>query len=144
MKEIRFRAWDGYTSRMYNWAKLGEMNEKNYLSLWNCLIGEVKTITLMQYTGLKDKNGKMIYENDILLFDPDVWGSDEGIFQVEWDEKNARFVGYGTAEEWPKYCTIIGNIYENPELINPKDCTAKTSLDDVFNALRQCRPDRRK
>jgi uncharacterized phage protein (TIGR01671 family) len=77
--------------------------------------------TLMQYTGLKDKNGKEIYEGDI--FETQF---PYRIAAVEWDEENGRFLGVTVSGgerkiayvgREPQPIKIIGNIYENPELI---------------------------
>jgi len=77
-------------------------------------------LILMQFTGQKDKNGAEIYEGDIVK-----WYCDEeppeGIFIVEW--RDTRFVLYNKEmSDWalggaPKRLEIIGNIYENKELI---------------------------
>lgn len=76
-------------------------------------------ITIEQFTGLKDKNGKEIYEGDILKYE------ETGSFGVmTWLEKTAQF-GFSNGWANPVYgytnvneAVIIGNIFENPELIN--------------------------
>ena len=72
---------------------------------------------LCQFTGLSDKNGKEIYEGDILR----IKGIGEGI--IVFDKKKARFMWNDNAKEnWgiennDEFNEIIGNIYENPELL---------------------------
>lgn len=82
-------------------------------------------IVLMQYTGLNDKNGKEIYEGDILEYEDKGNITDDFIEPVEWiDDKHN--VGWGTessANVWAdvaRLSKIIGNIYENPELLENK------------------------
>lgn len=98
------------------------------------MIGEncPRRFELMQYTGLKDKNGKEIYEGDILVtenFDPefDKWNEREnGFTVVEWSEERDGWTGSNWS--WDKdikresiydisFCKVIGNIWENPELL---------------------------
>lgn len=74
--------------------------------------------TLCQFTGLTDKNGEKIWENDILeLLDED------GYFACEWEEDTARFVMNGDEiivdfdNYWGYQVEVIGNIFDNPELL---------------------------
>lgn len=74
--------------------------------------------TLCQYTGLTDKNGKKIWENDIVEL-PD----EEGYFTCKWEEDAARFVmnGDGLTVDFDNYWSyqteVAGNIFDNPELL---------------------------
>ena len=79
-----------------------------------------------QCTGLKDKNGKLIYENDIVKF---YFDNDEIIAVLIWDNDESRFYLNTTDYFKDKYVTdyeitkqekyeVIGNIYENKELLN--------------------------
>lgn len=110
--------------------------------------GVVDPETVGQYTGLKDKNGKKIFEGDIFKFDDEVWessytscGTEYDSFAVEnygvvgFDEDMARFdfIKYKFNEnsveadlhenhnidfsEFVSELEVIGNIYDNPELI---------------------------
>lgn len=112
-REIKFRAWDG--TQMYykvnilpNW---GAIKEGYSATPWS---DDAKAGIAMQFTGLHDKNGKEIYEGDM--------NQDKGI--VKWNNDSASFVwDYNNDlhcfEEESEWCEIIGNIYENPELLQP-------------------------
>ncbi|KKK95359.1 hypothetical protein LCGC14_2673630, partial [marine sediment metagenome] len=65
MREIKFRAWDGFYRRMVLVDELHiKTNEIRYSQGFNTL----NKFVLMQYTGLKDKNGVGVYEGDIIAF----------------------------------------------------------------------------
>lgn len=85
-----------------------------------------KDLEFMQFTGLLDKNGKEIYEGDILKNRPNGNKYNGGIGIVEYVTNNPvghPINGYWAAlydEAWtiyPKECEIVGNIYENPNLL---------------------------
>lgn len=79
---------------------------------------EVEPETLCQYTGLTDKNGKRIWENDIIELP-----GEDGYFVCEWQEDTARFVlnGEGLTVDFDNYWSyeveVIGNIFDNPDLL---------------------------
>jgi len=117
-REIKFRAWDKNRKLMVSDENLSRLNQVWETEKFKTPIGEGVnlgiSLELMQYTGLKDKNGKEIYEGDILEDKYDNVGA------VEFS--HARFswphgVDWGEIEvEWDEI-EVIGNIYENPELL---------------------------
>ena len=60
-REIKFRAWDDVSEKMLNWNDFLDTNMKNTF-----IAPESTGLILMQYTGLHDKNGKEIYEGDLV------------------------------------------------------------------------------
>ncbi len=127
MREIKFRAWDkngqtmhdvgllliGHGATAYSYPQPGE--EAN--------VGTEDTNSmLMQFTGLKDKNGKEIYEGDIVRFIYNSTPQEERIGPVEWNEEYCSWwFGKLLIEPTPrKTMEVIGNIYENPELLKEK------------------------
>ena len=139
MKEIKFRAWDKKEQKMLivtnlDWLKEASTgktkessegyfgdNHRRKFSLDDC--------ELMQYTGLKDKNGKEIYEGDILslnYFEGDVvkvWIEYLDTLPycctiIKYSEGDWTTLGRVMKRDGEQFtCKIIGNIYENPELL---------------------------
>lgn len=113
-REIKFKFWLGHTKKMTCEHTLIEIAHLH----WDF----TEDIIPLQYTGLKDKSGKDIYEGDICstyninepsnLVDTVVF--DDGSFVFQNDYKlSAELRGFKS-----DYIEIIGNIYENPELLN--------------------------
>lgn len=111
MREIKFRAWDIGNKKMINdYCFLTKGNTFNcYPITSNKLVIE----SVMQYTGIKDICGDEIYEGDILQNDHDY------IDVVEYHEDGYYHAGDWSGDDF--IClVIIGNIYENTELLEKK------------------------
>lgn len=79
--------------------------------------------TVGQFTGLQDSECNDIYEGDIIEFDIKEWGDGGNIFTVTWNEDEAQWsFGGGSQQSDMQFRTVIGNIYENPELLTKTKC----------------------
>lgn len=112
---FRFRAWHQPEERMYVdfSIELLQSLQKQYGVASTTMLNETFDtlaklgVVVMQSTGLLDKNGKEIFEGDIL--------AGQGTKTViKWDDAGAGFIGMNGAS-WNKD-EVVGNIYENPEL----------------------------
>jgi uncharacterized phage protein (TIGR01671 family) len=113
MREIKFRAWDKLNEEMatvdcFDNNHVGIKLKRGYAT------APRKDCVLMQYTGLKDKNGKEIYEGDI------VFETGNGKRTIKWIKEIAGF-GFrsktGITPLYNNFFEVIGNIYENPNLL---------------------------
>lgn len=122
-REIKFRAWDTDYEKMLEVASINYCN--NAPTLIECiskedsdfyLLENLDRIVIMQYTGLKDKNDNEVYEGDIV----NVWWNNGHNYpiksQVEYRE-GCFYAGY-MLNLCKDMLEVIGNIYENPELLS--------------------------
>ncbi len=138
-REIKFRAWDNeYKYMNYkvlvgiygDWEKVKD--DKNYTACamwiepdkvdykcdphWTHFEPYHKDIHLMQYTGLKDKNGVEVYEGDKVMFDYE-WTKPDEIGVITWNKDTASFQIKGhipsSSMKHLDRMKVIGNIYEN-------------------------------
>ena len=118
MRKIKFRIWNRIGKRMLYDSSLAFKGNK--------VIEETGT-KVMQYTGLKDKCGKEIYEGDIIeypIFEDELgvvkWSEEKGYWHIESITQIGinRFSLYDDSD---KDYEVKGNIYENPELVERSD-----------------------
>ena len=131
MREIKFRAWEKSYKRMSKVTEIKWKEEHLYHQIFTQAIvnnkriddsytydfsGVSNGIVLMQYTGLKDKNGVEIYEDDV------VWCRAGEHLRGIWEYEKQFIVEYGWSQSmWEmSLCDeieVIGNIHDNPELM---------------------------
>ena len=135
MNQIKFRAWDPIDKKMWFTGQEGETDEKTdgtfqtFFDIDGCLTAKLiwvdegseypvvtdRDLTLMRYTGLKDKIGIDIYEGDIVRV--------YGLNGHSWvDEVKCEFGGYWLDEEnclgaVNTYSEVIGSKHENPKML---------------------------
>ncbi len=150
MREIKFRTWDKKDQLMREkidgryWTGLEiETGKLVHIEEGKIIDAPKDRLILMQYTGLKDKNGKEIYEGDILehkskyphvagkfqvMYDTEMKGRAKGDFAAfclhrigKWESRYEGDRGWegvvGSQGHLAKKLKVIGNIYENPEFL---------------------------
>jgi len=118
MRGIKFRFWDETYEKFYI-KQLYNDREDNTFPSPNSPMGKLKSP--QQYTGLKDKNGGEIFEGDVLK------ATDGSLRVVEF--VNGAFYPFWSRDEFIDcLCEVIGNIYENPELLNPDSAEPRADV----------------
>lgn len=126
MRDIKFRAWHKKYKKMFKIGQITlekgiwdfEPDDREYIGM---SIPYQPSFILMQYTGLKDKNGKEIYEGDIIQYEDITKGL------VRYSEKYAQYVLVNTGSVKDEFeplgdynmevFEIIGNEFDNPDLL---------------------------
>ena len=162
MRDLEFRAWDIITQRHYAVCGLdfnddGKLSEVYLSGIQidesnpNANVRKPSDVIIEQSTGLKDKNGKEIYDGDILEFDNDfddsarryvpyfdeklaafgfrIYGYQDYISESGSEEFESEMSLIGEIENYEReeiifyteHISIIGNIHENPELLEAKN-----------------------
>jgi uncharacterized phage protein (TIGR01671 family) len=138
MRKIKFRGQksDAGKQWVYGWLIQDEADGKCYISRYYGVVHEADEVipeTIGQCTGLKDKNDRDIYEGDIIGclgagISEVNWSKSDAMFKIKWHDKiykQVRSQSQFYTEDGEKIFSnhrlvfeIIGNIYENPELLN--------------------------
>lgn len=126
MREFKFRAWNGM-EMVYDIAvgKFGNfyinpnnngLDRNDSASLTPCNTKYPDTVPIMQYTGLKDNNDAEIYEGDIVELDGMYFevAFTDGAFEIWYN----GFDFQGNLHRINSVCNIVGNIYQNKELLS--------------------------
>lgn len=124
MRELKFRAWWKDTKRFLDgdeWYMTCSGAKYLHYSIHPYSDDD---FIIEQYTGLKDENGKEIYENDIVEYTTCYYGNEKRHRKVvewkEWDSDDfgePHNIGYRDLSE---YMEVVGNIHENPDLLEEK------------------------
>ena len=131
MANLDYKAKNGSTGEwLYGIPVLNKMNIINkYNDVISHCICQIEPDTISQFTGLRDKNGTKIYQNEIFIFKK---SNKELIYLVVWMEEKACY-GYKSMntnreipfarfdelqEDFLNYCEVIGNKFDNSEYLN--------------------------
>lgn len=136
MRDIKFRVWDKETKHIHIFGddihdaitSEGKTNKIYYYNLQNGCdsLDEDSDYVLMQYTGLKDKNGKEIFEGDIVYFNyrepqrHEIIFEDGSFWLKDKDSQctpihEVKEICFGASNF---YLEVIGNVWEDSDLLN--------------------------
>lgn len=121
---------DGVTGQVFIHTVGNSVNESDKIGEEGCLqfvAFEVAPSTICQCTGLKDKNGNLIWENDIVAY-WDSYSTESGLAEADcigkvvWDDETISFqvtnrLSAESYEVLGDECSVIGNVFDNPELL---------------------------
>lgn len=124
-RENKYRAWD---KKRNVWLEAGQLL-LGYVVAWESItifsLKDRGNYEIVQYTGLKDKNGVEIYEGDVLRDSESIVIVKfvSGEFSVDYRTMGGKWRNYGSLFDYLEDYEgeIIGNIYENPELLEQKN-----------------------
>ena len=134
---FKFRAWDRERKLLiYSWSESTTEQRKIYEDVYgkdetyncwqccqlDCLDNYGENFIIEQCTGLKDKNGKLIYEGDVVEVSE---AYENGIYKIEFCQSDCEYNLYNTegnfmyqlTKSMARYMEVIGNIHENADLI---------------------------
>ncbi len=126
MREIKFKAWDEELKKMYSGDEIeSEDNLDAWLSYGELAIyridnGEYTQLKQLQYTGLNDKKGNPIYEGDVVKISDHPFQealSINGNYEVGYNEYMELCCGSLILHRTRHWAEVIGNKFENPELL---------------------------